>query len=476
MEHFHRVTLLPLAPLATCASNIQYFKSSKYFFLYPSALQRSSSKTSLYSSRSSLYDRRRRRKGSDRSYAGSMVSYIRDDISVGRHTRGYDDEFYSDESDFDGYEKPLSRRDRDRMYRSENDLGRRMKEISTQTLRETATQTGAEQSVVFESKRLVKKKRRSKSLSSAGTQTGKKEKKTKTKSTEKLDEVGKEEGKTGKKRSKTKRSKSVPDHLDSVALEEPKPKPKPKPRKSASAATQLDETAKSASTENLADPSKSTYYPQSEGFVPQPFPPQQGYPMTAQPGYPGQPGVTTGYPYPVQGPPQGYPGYPAPPQQLPMMPPQPPQTQPAPRQPRKSNWELLCEMTDGDYRKDDLAETGSIASSVFTNNPASVQGYGPSFQPPAYNTHQFYQPAPMGNIRTPPQQNSIGDYENASRGVVTQDYENANYGVKNAPNFRQDGAMRTQSSWNQLKDMTEQPKPVQNTAQQDKNARTESIV
>ena len=235
----------------------------RIIILHFTALKRSTSKTSLYSSRSSLYDRRRRRKGSNCSYAESVASHVRDDMSIGRHTRGYDDEFYSDESDFDGYEKPLSRRDRDRMYRSENDLGRRVKEIATQTLRETATQTGIEEPVTFESKRLVKKKHRSKSLSSSGTQTAKKEKKKKTKSTEKLDEVGKEKGKTG-----TKRSKSVPDMLQTEEIEKPKPKPKPRPRKSASSASHLDEAVNSGSKENLADP-KNPYYPQSEGFVPQ---------------------------------------------------------------------------------------------------------------------------------------------------------------------------------------------------------------
>ncbi|XP_045166186.2 serine/arginine repetitive matrix protein 1-like [Mercenaria mercenaria] len=435
-------------------------------------LKRSTSKTSLYSSRSSLYDRRRRRKGSTCSYGESVASHVRDDMSVGRHSRGYDDEFYSDESDFDGYEKPLSRRDRDRMYRSENDLGRRVKEIATQTLRETATQTGAEDSVTFESKRLVKKKRRSKSVSSSATQTTKKKKKTK--STERLDEIGKEKGKTG-----TKRSKSVPDILHSEELEKPKIKPKPKPRKSASAETHLDEIVKSASKENLADP-KNTYYPQSEGFVPQPYPPQPAYPMMVQPGYQGQPGMPVGYPYPMQGAPQGYPGYPARPQQPPpqqMVPPQPPRNQPAPRQPRKSNWEMLCEMTDGEYKKDDVTETGSVASSVFTNNPASMQGYGPSYHPPAYNTHQFYLPVQPGTnqVQAPPPQNrSVDSYENAIHGVPPQDYENANFVAKNIPGGRQDDAMSKQSSWSQLKEMTEPPKATTNV--NSKNSRNESVV
>lgn len=446
-----------------------------------SALQRSSSKTSLYSSRSSLYDRRRRRKGSDRSYAGSVISYgIRDDMSVGRHSRGYDEEFYSDDEDFDGYEKPLTRRDRDRMYRSENDLGRRVREIATQTLRETATQTGADESVTFENKRLVKKKRRSKSVSSSSTQTAaKREKKTKTKSTERLDEIGKVRDKMAK--TGTKRSKSVPDFIGSEELERPKIKPKPKPRKSTSADIHLDDNAKSASKENLADTNRNPYYPQSEGFVPQTYPPQQGYPIMVPPGYPGQHGMPAGYPYPMQGAPQGYPGCPVPPQQQPptqMTQPQPPQNQAAPRQPRKSNWEMLCEMTDADYAKDNMAETGSVASSVFTNNPTNVQGYGTSYQPPNYSNHQLYPPVHAGTNQIQPshlQQHSARDYENATRGISPQDYENVNYGeVKSVPNVRQDDGVRKQSSWDQIQGMTEHPKPANNNTH--KNARNESVV
>lgn len=396
-------------------------------------------------------------------------------MSVGRHSRGYDEEFYSDDEDLDGYEKPLTRRDRDRMYRSENDLGRRVREIATQTLRETATQTGADESVTFENKRLVKKKRRSKSVSSSGTQTAaKREKKAKTKSTERLDDIGNVKDKTSK--AATKRSKSVPDFIGSEELEKPKIKPKPKPRKSTSADTHLDDNTKSASTENLADPNRNPYYPQSEGFVPPPYPPQQGYPMMVQPGYPGQHGMPAGYPYPMQGAPQGYPGCPVPPQQQPptqMTQPQPPQNQAAPRQPRKSNWEMLCEMTDGDYKRDNMAETGSIASSVFTNNPASVQEYGAAYQPPNYSNHQLYPPVQTGTNQfrpSRPQQHSAGDHENAMRGVSPQDYENVNYGeVKSVPNVLQDDAVRKQSSWEQLQGRTEQRKPVN-------NARNESVV
>ena len=162
-----------------------------------------------------------------------------------------------------------------------------------------------------------------------------------------------------------------------------------------------------------------------------------------------------------------------------MMPPQPPQNQPAPRQPRKSNWEKLCEMTDGEYKRDDVTETGSIASSVFTNNPVGMQGNGPSFQPPAYNMHQFYRPIqPVINQMQapPPQTNSVDSYENAIVGGHPQDYENSNFKTTNIPAARQDNAVRKQSSWDQLKNMTEPTKPAPTQAQQMKNNRTESVV
>jgi hypothetical protein len=103
--------------------------------LFLIALQRSSSKTSLYASRSSLYSRRRESGRGERfeSCADSLASYAHDDIDYYRRSRrSYND---YDDDDFGGYEKPISRNDRLRMSRSDHDLGRAMKEISTQTLR-----------------------------------------------------------------------------------------------------------------------------------------------------------------------------------------------------------------------------------------------------------------------------------------------------------------------------------------------------
>ncbi|XP_052780293.1 nucleolar protein dao-5-like [Mya arenaria] len=418
-------------------------------------LQRYGSKNSLYSSRSSLYDRRRQRKNS----TGSYVSY-RDDISVGR---------YSDsDEDFDGYEKPLSRKDRERLYRSENDLGRRPKEAGTQTLRETATQTGEGVAVVVQNKMLVKKKKPSKSVSSSGTQTVKKSK------SKSIDNLAEEKGyhSDKEKKRKNKRSKSMNslenavDETDSSEKKEkPKVRPKPRPRKSTSADTMLEEK-KIASQENLAaDPNANPYYPGSEGFVPQqPYYPSQGYQGMPPPaGYPGQAGNFPGQAgnYPIQ--PGNFPGqqgvpmqgqYPQYPGQAnsgyPNFQPNQPQQQahngllsnvPAaqvPKQRNKSNWEMLCEITDSHRERDDITETGSVASSVFTNNPASLPNYG---NPPTYQQFHNYPPPPKHMLHS----NSVPDYENAAYRALN--YENADVRAQN-------GIIHTSSSWDALKAAT----------------------
>ncbi|WAR26412.1 hypothetical protein MAR_012116 [Mya arenaria] len=421
----------------------------------PRGLQRYGSKNSLYSSRSSLYDRRRQRKNS----TGSYVSY-RDDISVGR---------YSDsDEDFDGYEKPLSRKDRERLYRSENDLGRRPKEAGTQTLRETATQTGEGVAVVVQNKMLVKKKKPSKSVSSSGTQTVKKSK------SKSIDNLAEEKGyhSDKEKKRKNKRSKSMNslenavDETDSSEKKEkPKVRPKPRPRKSTSADTMLEEK-KIASQENLAaDPNANPYYPGSEGFVPQqPYYPSQGYQGMPPPaGYPGQAGNFPGQAgnYPIQ--PGNFPGqqgvpmqgqYPQYPGQAnsgyPNFQPNQPQQQahngllsnvPAaqvPKQRNKSNWEMLCEITDSHRERDDITETGSVASSVFTNNPASLPNYG---NPPTYQQFHNYPPPPKHMLHS----NSVPDYENAAYRALN--YENADVRAQN-------GIIHTSSSWDALKAAT----------------------
>lgn len=411
-------------------------------------LVRSSSKTSLYASRTSLYDRRgRRRQG---SYSESIAS-TRDDISVMRHSRGYD-EYYSDD-DFDGYEKPLSRRDRERIYKSETDIGKNLKEISTQTLRETATQTGLNETVEVKTKFVMKKKKRSKSLSSSGTQT-KKSKHGRRKSrgsesdtelknkSEKVDN-GKDTNKTSKsskgvesdtehKVKKTKRSKSV-DELTAMAE---KPKPKPKPRKSTGADTHLDDKVqKSASMENLIGSNPKFSIPQSDGFAaqgmyPGQYYPQMGYPMVPPPGYPGQPGF----------PPQGQPIQNPYPQPGYVRLPPPAAQQPVINSRKKSNWEMLCDLTDSGYQRDDVTETGSVASSVFTNNPHSVQGYG---LPPA--NQGFYAP-PAGYPQQYNYQQQPQNFTNQTPAQVSQQPEKP---------------LNKQSSWDALRGVSASPKQNQ---------------
>ena len=445
------------------------------------ALVRSSSKTSLYASRSSLYDRRgKRRQG---SYSESIAS-TRDDMSIMRHSRGYD--YYSDDDDFDGYEKPLSRRDRERIYKSETDIGKHMKESSTQTLRETATQTGPNESVDVKSRIILKKKRRSKSTSSSGTQTKKHkngksrgsesdtefktktknadsdtEVKTKSKKSDTGDETKKSKGlrhiasDSNVKQKKTKRSKSV----DEIEIKEEKPKPKPKPRKSTGADTHLDDNVKrSASVGNLVGESKPFSVPQSEGFVPQTmypgqYYPQAGNPMPPPPGYPGYSGFAA-QGQPIQGPQVTNMGIPS-----------------STMQPvnvngrKKSNWEMLCELTDSGYQRDDITETGSVASSVFTNNPNAVQGYG------MQQVSQGFYPPPTGYQQQFNYQQQPQVYNQMAASMPHQ---------RSAPqmqsDIRQETALNKQSSWDALKEVTAPSNQKGQIAKQNALSGNESIV
>ncbi|OWF51429.1 hypothetical protein KP79_PYT11135 [Mizuhopecten yessoensis] len=359
-------------------------------------LTRSSSRQSLYASRSSLY-RRRGRKG---SYSESVAStYIRDDMEIGRHSRSYSQDYDDDETD-GGYERPISRYEKERVFRSMGELGRETKERSTQTLRETATQTGQEQSDIMQPKRVVKRKKRSKSMSAVATQTTKDLRKT-------------EKAETEESREKSK----------------PKPKPKPKPRKSTnsvSTVAAVDESddgkkkkkkkKRAKSREDLSHADKPNL-PQGEQWLPAQQLSGQPYLQNMHPGVPqmvpdGYPGAAPGMP--IQPYTAGYPGGAVPynvnPQTGYMMPPQPgqpilqqgqpipqpgqpilqhgqpipqpgqhvpPQSAHIPGKPRKSNWDVLCSLTDSDHQQKQAAmtETGSIASSVFTYNYPSNVGH-----------------------------------------------------------------------------------------------------
>ena len=400
-------------------------------------MERTTSRQSLYASRSSLYRRRGRRD----SCGESVISY-RDDMNIGRRSYSQD---YDDEDDFDGYEKPLSRREREKLSRSLGELQKRTSERSTQTLRETATQTGQEVSVIMQPKRVVKKKKRSRSLSSSGTQTTKEIKKQK-----------KEEAAAAE----TKGRNSPPSgaNVEKPPIK-PKPKPKPKPRKStveteSIATTQAEDSEdgkkkkrkkkKSQSAisqfDGVAESDPSQNLPPGAGVNPQQVPyPQPGYqgqgaypgqvPVTMQVQYPGQPQVvgqagphiatlpyntqiSQGFvvqphvtqthrpPVPAQGHPQG------PPQSHQHGPPQ------GPPRPSQSNWDALCAITNTDYQKQQalMSETGSLTSSVFTSHLPSHPGSfavplhpGPPGQPYtnfAYtgSPPQGGSPAPQSNI------------------------------------------------------------------------------
>lgn len=459
-------------------------------------LQRSSSKTSLYASRSSLYSRRRRAG----SCADSMVSYAHDDIDFYRNSRRSHTDF-DDEDDFGGYEKPISRNDRLRMSKSDHDLGRAMREISTQTLRETATQTGLEESVTVHTKRVVKRRPRSRSMSAMGTQTQKKEKKKRTKSKQDL-------------------AVTTDDELDETEVKPVvKPKPKPKPRKSLSTvdhAAQSDNEGlkkkkmkrRSKSDANIAKSFEDLTHESNDKAVPGPQVPQhmanshtvpanlQGYgppgtmvvpppyttlPHGAQPTQfvtsQGQPVMVQPVAMPYQGNPPG-----------PVVPPQYPVV---PRKPRKSNWETLMEMTDN-QKTGMPADTESVVSSVFTSNPPPTYQPGqPAFypyqqgysQPHNHPVQQFQPPLPQQVQQPPPVQPPAqyppsqgwtlqpgGGSDGSSSGTTGSGSSTSGMYVTQPQGLPSQG----KSSWDKLTDMTNQQYKIAYTSE--KNDRSESVV
>lgn len=350
---------------------------------YLAALQRTTSRQSLYASRSSLYSRRRRR-GSFTESVVSGSTFAHDDIDYYRRSRGHSQVDYDDDYD-DGYVEPISRRDNSRMFKSLGDLnssGRRGEKATraTQTLRETATQTGEDQSVVMHSKRVVQRKRRSKSLSATGTQTTNRKHRSRSKSRADDSDTGDEL--KNNKREKSKSRESLKETSD-----KPKPKPKPKPRKSHSTAQSETEAPVKSQRKKSKSQGKSEKEEEAAQEMPAPPPGMVMYPMGPQgqpyvvpyglpPGYttlphqPPPPGVVSAQgPYVVN----GQSAYTvAPPQHgIPSVGQLPPQTVPQ-AGPRKSNWDMLCELTDKQNSGEAL-ETGSVASSVFTNNVPTHQ-------------------------------------------------------------------------------------------------------
>ena len=400
-------------------------------FNFFTALERTTSRQSLYASRSSLYNRRRRKNSFGESIASYAPSYAHDDIDFYKrrsyeNSRDYRD--YEDD-DSDGYVQPISRQEKARMFRSLGDLEHDRREKSTtatQTLRETATQTGKDQNVVMSKKRVVQRKRRSKSLSAAGTQTTKKEKSRK-------DGRGSEsDGETMKKEKRREKAELAKDVADG---EKPKPKPKPKPRprksQSTSANTTKDNVEPEKAEEKAGEKKRrkkkkkatGTESAAVNGAAQDVGGLEQGqYPPGGVPPYvmaAGQPYLPYGAPpqgfQPLPGGQMGQPAFGMHPQAFGIRPPAYPQHVPHPQgslsqmphpqgsvsqmsqaasvpgQPKKSNWDLLCEMTDPNKQPDDVT---SMASSVFTNHlPANYGGY-PSMP------YGYGQPSPGGQMVT----------------------------------------------------------------------------
>ncbi|CAC5415872.1 unnamed protein product [Mytilus coruscus] len=469
-------------------------------------LQRSSSKTSLYASRSSLYSRRRSGRDRAGSCADSVVSYAHDDIDFYRRSRRSHTD-YDDEDDFGGYEKPISRNDRLRMSKSDHDLGRAMREISTQTLRETATQTGLEEPVTVHTKRTVKRRPRSRSMSAMGTQTQKKEK--------------------TKKRTKSKQdlAATTDDELHETEVKPAvKPKPKPKPRKSLSTADHAAQSdnegikkkkmrRRSKSDAHIAKSLEDLTHESNDEAVPGPQVPQhihsshtvpanlQSYgppgaivvppPYTTLPhgAQPTQFVTSQGQPVMVQTQPVAmpYPGNPP----RPVVPPQYPVAH-VPGKPRKSNWETLMEMTD--KKKAGLpTDTESVVSSVFTSNPPPTyqpgqpaffpyqQGYSQphiqqqpvqQFQPP--QPQQVQQPPVQSSAQYPPSSGWTlqpgGGSDGSSSGTTGSGSSTSGMYVTQPQGLPPQG----KSSWDKLTEMTNQQYKIAYTSE--KNDRSESIV
>ncbi|KAL3852368.1 hypothetical protein ACJMK2_016022 [Sinanodonta woodiana] len=484
-------------------------------------LKRSGSKQSLYSSRSSLYDRRGRR-GRKNSYSESLASYAHDDIDMYKHSGRHGSTGTTD--DFDGYERPLSRFDRMRMSKSAGELTYDMREQATQTLRETATQTGHEHSVIFEPKRQVKKKTKVSKVSSSGTQTATKKgglkikiekSNTENESQERTDLSANETAEV--KAEKITKSRSNEEAEPSKAEKKKKPitKPKPKPRKSQSAGI-IDGLNKDAEEDQSG-------LGNADSLPPPPSIQQQQVlsGIASQPGLMGAPaGLYYGGPLPGV-PPHSYPGQPGAPYQT-MTQGYPsgiypqsqmsdqralPQTQSynAPRQPRKSNWDLLCELTGTDGNRNDERETASMSSSVFTSNPASIAytgmypgqqqpttaythpqfnqmhlpGYQPSQlafhpvdtrynqMPPAYNQFQPIQTGETGRGQTPQSSGTNDSSSSAKSSSSDQGRESTASGKKQ---------MQKMSSWEALKEATDKQYRIAYGTPTNDGTKTESIV
>ena len=360
-----------------------------------------------------MYGRRRRRERRN-SFGESVSTYTRDD------TDAYDDYVI--------HSRPMSRRDKyDRGFKSLGDLEYEMREQSTQTLRETATQTGKGHVVVMNPKRVVNKNPLPRHVRSSSTQTNKKkrkdtetEPKPKSKSVDLDTELPDDQNisSTLKKKKPTsvsstaksvkpKRKQTTDASSEAGDKPRPKPKPKPKPRRATTNDGSADEACDAnskesfeaveepAAYENIAIPPPGTI-PYASQPVPmsmsQMNPQYMGQPMFV-PQYYGPGGVPMGVPYPMGHPPVAY----DPNQQVPVVapgalpttgPPTSVSQGPSAAQPPKSKWEMLCSLADSADGTQPAADTESVTGSVFSNTPypastsASGQPHPKQYLPP----------------------------------------------------------------------------------------------
>lgn len=329
-------------------------------FLTVAALQRTGSRQSLYASRSSLYGRRGKR---DRaSFSESVASYAHDDIDVYRHRRGDDEE------------RQITQRDR--YFKSLGDIhyGGAPKEQSTQTLRETASQTGSGMVTHSKARKSLRKSPKpQRAMVSSGSQTKNNqqpEAENKTSRYQKAVPKTKppRNASTGVGTNGTEKKANGKPKSNGRQAEQSVPRPKtPEPVSSESEAPQRARTPESFSQNQpyIAPspvPSKPIYT--AHGHLSQ-VPPETVYPQ--QPPHVYTPPLIQSYSAP-------------PPHAAPALSPAPYGLPPSAK-PTKSPWEVLCDLTDGEYHSRAQSRgPGSQAGSSYSGHPK--QPFHPGFRQP----------------------------------------------------------------------------------------------
>ena len=155
-----------------------------------------------------------------------------------------------------------------------------------------------------------------------------------------------------------------------------------------------------------------------------------------------------------------------------------PGVKPAPpvaAKPRKSNWEMLCEMTDKQKDGETALETGSISSSVFTNNVPTHQVMYPggmSYHP----QNGQHPPAPI--IMVPP--HHVHSYTTPSGapyplgGPISVNLPPSGPTPAAHPSPSVGSEISQNSSWDMLTKLTEQQSRLQQI--QNNTAGNESVV